>query len=118
MTRHCTDEAAEQIANYTWNVYGSFSRFAGKNKDKVFRVIVKPEFCGDVPEDSFDARCCKMYSVVTLPDADVLIGLRMLDIAQVEYRKLSEVHLQCRADDNLVLCQDLVQVKMKKFSPF
>ena len=100
MTRHYIDEAAERIANYTWNVYGSFSRFAEKNKDKVFRVIVKPEFCGDVPEDSFDARRCKMSSVVTLPDADVLIGLRMLDIAQVEYRKLSEVHLQCRADDN------------------
>ena len=104
MTRHYIDEAAERIANYTWNVYGSFSRFAEKNKDKVFRVIVKPEFCGNVPEDSFDARRCKMSSVVTLPDADVLIGLRMLDIAQVEYRKLSEVHLQWRADDNLVLC--------------
>ena len=100
MTRHCTDEAAERIANYTWNAYGSFSRFAEKNKDKVFRVIVKPEFCGDVPEDSFDARRCKMSSVVTLPDDDILIGLRMLDTAQVEYRKLSEVHLQCRADDN------------------
>ena len=100
MTRHCTDEAAEWIANYTWNAYGSFSRFAEKNKDKVFRVIVKPEFCGDVPEDSFDARRCKMSSVVTLPDDDVLIGLRMLDTAQVEYRKLSEVHLQCRAGDN------------------
>ena len=71
-----------------------------KNKDKMFRVLVKPEFCGDVPEDSFDARRCKMSSVVTLPDDDVLIGLRMLDTAQVEYRKLSEVHLQCRADDN------------------
>ena len=30
----------------------------------------------------------------------VSIRLRMLDTAQVEYRKLSEVHLQCRADDN------------------
>ena len=100
MTRHCTDEAAERIVNYTWNTYGSFSRFAEKNKDKMFRVLVKPEFCGDVPEDSFDARRCKMSSVVTLPDDDVLIGLRMLDTAQVEYRKLSEVHLQCRADDN------------------
>ena len=100
MARHCTDEAAERIANYTWNAYGSFSRFAEKNKDKVFRVIVKPEFCGNVPEDSFDARRCKMSSVVTLPDDDILIGLRMFDIAQVEYRKLSEVHLQCRADDN------------------
>ena len=100
MTRHCTDEAAERIVNYTWNTYGSFSRFAEKNKDKVFRVIVKPEFCGNVPEDSFDARRCKMSSVVTLPGDDILIGLRMLDTAQVEYRKLSEVHLQCRADDN------------------
>ena len=100
MTRHCTDEAAERIVNYTWNTYGSFSRFAEKNKDKMFRVLVKPEFCGDVPEDSFDARRCKMSSVVTLPGDDILIGLRMLDTAQVEYRKLSEVHLQCRADDN------------------
>lgn len=100
MKRYYTDEAAEWIANYTWNAYGSFSRFAEKNKDKVFRVIIKPEFCGNVPEDSFDARRCKMSSVVTLPDDDVLIGLRMLDIAQVEYRKLSEVHLRCRADDN------------------
>ena len=100
MKRYYTDEAAEWIANYTWNAYGSFSRFAEKNKDRVFRVIVKPEFCGDVPEDSFDARRCKMSSVVTLPDDDVFIGLRMLDIAQVEYRKLSEVHLQWRADDN------------------
>ena len=100
MKRYYTDEAAEWIANYTWNAYGSFSRFAEKNKDRVFRVIVRPEFCGDVPEDSFDARRCKMSSVVTLPDDDVLIGLRMLDIAQVEYRKLSEVHLQWRADDN------------------
>lgn len=100
MKRYYTDEAAEWIANYAWNAYGSFSGFAEKNKDKVFRVIVKPEFCGNVPEDSFDARRCKMSSVVTLPDDDVLIGLRMLDIAQVEYRKLSEVHLQCRADDN------------------
>ena len=100
MKRYYTDEAAEWIANYTWNAYGSFSRFAEKNKDRVFRVIVKPEFCGDVPGDSFDARRCKMSSVVTLPDDDVFIGLRMLDIAQVEYRKLSEVHLQWRADDN------------------
>ena len=30
----------------------------------------------------------------------VSIRLRMLDTAQVEYRKLSEVHLQCRVDDN------------------
>ena len=30
----------------------------------------------------------------------VSIKLRMLDTAQVEYRKLSEVHLQCRVDDN------------------
>ena len=30
----------------------------------------------------------------------VSIGLRMLDTAQVEYRKLSEVHLQYRVDDN------------------
>ena len=29
----------------------------------------------------------------------VSIRLRMLDTAQVEYRKLSEVHLQCRVDD-------------------
>ena len=29
----------------------------------------------------------------------VSIKLRMLDTAQVEYRKLSEVHLQCRVDD-------------------
>ena len=30
----------------------------------------------------------------------VSIRLQMLDTAQVEYRKLSEVHLQCRVDDN------------------
>ena len=30
----------------------------------------------------------------------VSIRLRMLDTAQVEYRKLSEVHLQYRVDDN------------------
>jgi hypothetical protein len=30
----------------------------------------------------------------------ISIRLRMLDTAQVEYRKLSEVHLQWRADDN------------------
>ena len=29
----------------------AFSRFAEKNKDKMFRVLVKPEFCGDVPEE-------------------------------------------------------------------
>ena len=71
-----------------------------ENKDKVLRVLVKPKFFGDVPEDSFDARHCKMSSGVTLPDAGALIGLRILDADQVEYRKLSEVHLQCRADDN------------------
>ena len=31
---------------------------------------------------------------------DCLYQLRMLDTAQVEYRKLSEVHLQYRVDDN------------------
>ena len=40
MARHCTDEAAVRIANYTWNAYGSFSRFAEKNKDKVFRDVI------------------------------------------------------------------------------
>ena len=30
----------------------------------------------------------------------VSIRLQMLDTAQVEYRKLSEVHLQYRVDDN------------------
>lgn len=37
-----------------------------------------------------------------MPDClyQVADRLRMLDIAQVEYRKLSEVHLQCRVDDN------------------
>ena len=29
----------------------------------------------------------------------ISVRLRMLDTAQVEYRKLSEVHLQCRVDD-------------------
>ena len=98
--RRYTDEATEWVADYTWNAYDSFSKFAEENKDKVFRVLVKPEFCGDIPEDSFDPRSCKISSIVALPDNDVLIGLRMLDIGQVEYRKLSEVHLKCCADDN------------------
>lgn len=37
----------------------------------------------------------------------VSIRLRMLDTAQVEYRKLSEVHLQYRVDDNQPECMIL-----------
>lgn len=98
--RRCINEAAEREDGYLWNLYSSFTDFAEENKEKVFRVIVKSEFCGNIPEDGFETRRCKMSSVVVLPDDDVLIGLRILDNEQMEYRKLSTVQLQYRGYDN------------------
>lgn len=91
MARRCIDGAAEKEEGYLWNLYSSFTDFAKGNKDKVFRVLVKSEFCGNIPENGFEARRCKMSSVVALPDDDALIGLRILDTEQVEYRKLSTI---------------------------